>query len=65
MSDASVEMWKGMDQFGPLKVGVFDNFSLRVSKEDFQWLSYLNSTSFVRNLNSGATIFVKFSIKHL
>jgi hypothetical protein len=31
VSEASVEIWKGRDQFGPCKIGAIDNFSFKVS----------------------------------
>ena len=62
MSEASVEIWKGRDQFGPLKIGVVDNFSFKVSKAIWQLSSQQNSTPFVSNYNIGPAIFVKLSI---
>jgi len=60
VSEASVQIWKGRDQFGSLKAGALDSFVFKISKEIWHCSSQQNSTSFVNSLKRGVARFVKF-----
>ena len=63
LSEAFIVMWKGMDQSWPLSIGATDSLAFKISKAFWQDFVHYNFESFASNLNIGATILVKFSIK--